>query len=1198
MYSPGESTVVPSPLMRSIVFERPARLVAPAAWQEHIPFAFWLADVQRPRTFVELGTYAGNSYCAFLQAIKQLKLSSQCYAVDTWAGDEHASFYGPEVYEELSLYHDARYGSFSRLVRSTFDEATVHFAEGSIDLLHIDGLHTYEAVRHDFDTWLPKLRRPAVILFHDINVREQRFGVWRLWEELSHDHQSFSFLHGNGLGVLGVGDTFANDLDWLFATSRDRQLTEIVRSFFAQLGSSFTGSLALEDLANRRDDLTQQRDDLTQQRDDLTQQRDDLTQQRDDLTQQRDDLTQQRDDLTQQRDDLTQQLEQASSALDDAIGQLAQTRAELRKAEEDLRRLRYIKRAGRVLGKALRAFGAGQLPKGRNDPRDKARVAKSGLFSGEWYLRQYPDIVSAGIDPLDHFLSHGGVEGRDPSSEFSSARYLAENADVAAAKQNPLVHYLTYGAAEGRATWGAGRRVRRADGETSVLIEDPSQPIDPTNPAETEWVRQLLGVVAAHGDAHLAAWNFAAEPKIIKLIDATRRLAGRQAGHETCDVSIIIPVHNKLMHTLCCLNAILSAGSRYTMELVVADDSSNDATASIIELLGGPVRLLRSESNCGFLQNCNRAAAQARGRALVLLNNDTIVLPNWLDPLLEQLFSDDTIGLVGSKLLNSDGTLQEAGGVIWNDGTGWNFGRGQAADAPQYNYLRPVDYISGAAIALLKSVWDSLGGFDPIYTPAYYEDVDLAFRVRAAGRKVLYQPLSQVIHHEGVSHGRNTAGGIKSYQVRNRTRFLQRWNAVLEREHFRPGMRGAVACNRSSDRPSILIVDHQVPEPDHDSGSRAMFDYIKLFVEAGFHVVFWPHDLQHRGLYTTALQSIGVEVIYRHGGREPAFEDWLRENGDELAYALLSRPDVASAFIDRIKERTRARILFFGVDIHFHRLKREFATTGSRKAQVEADRMEHTELDVWKKSDVIFYYSDEERDFVRSVYPDKRAIAIPIFLFDEERLKETRERIRSEQRQASKLILYVGGFRHPPNSDAVLWFVEKVWPLVLRTVPDAKFCVVGSHPPAEILALKGPSISVTGFISDAMLHLLYTMVDVTIVPLRYGAGVKGKVLEAISFGVPVVTTSTGTQGIPCGAEIVEICDEPARMANVITKIVQDPQMSSSKQLAGLDYLGRSLSRRVAIELIARDVPELQRCITVAEPPHSPAAGDRDSALSS
>ena len=263
---------------------RPDRLVE-SAWIGHIPFAFWIVAVHQPRVLVELGTHTGNSYNAFCQAVATLGLSSACYAVDTWQGDPQAGYYGEDVFREFQEYHDPRYHGFSRLIRSTFDEALGQFGEGTIDLLHIDGCHTYDAVRDDYESWRPKLSDRGIVLFHDINVRERDFGVWRLWDEVRAVHPSFAFLHCHGLGVLGVGTMLAEPVRVLLTPGEPSCAAEI-RDWFAEAGRSVENDFELAQsrpIARHRDELAAALQDVTRHRDELAAALQDVTRHRDEL---------------------------------------------------------------------------------------------------------------------------------------------------------------------------------------------------------------------------------------------------------------------------------------------------------------------------------------------------------------------------------------------------------------------------------------------------------------------------------------------------------------------------------------------------------------------------------------------------------------------------------------------------------------------------------------------------------------------------------------------------------------------------------------------------------------------------------------------------------------------------------------------------------------------------------------------------
>jgi hypothetical protein len=233
-----------------------------SAWIEHAPFAFWLCDVLRPRCLVELGTHYGYSYFAFCQAIDRLELGTAACAVDTWRGDEHAGFYDENVFEAVSEQNTKKYAAFSRMIRSTFDDALQRFEDRSIDVLHIDGRHFYDDVKHDFESWQPKLTDNAIVLFHDTNVWERGFGVWKLFEELSRSRPAFQFFHGHGLGVLATGEAPAA-LAPLFESS-DEEAGQI-RAAYAALGGVLSVRVVQERIAEQDAQLAEKDARLAEQ---------------------------------------------------------------------------------------------------------------------------------------------------------------------------------------------------------------------------------------------------------------------------------------------------------------------------------------------------------------------------------------------------------------------------------------------------------------------------------------------------------------------------------------------------------------------------------------------------------------------------------------------------------------------------------------------------------------------------------------------------------------------------------------------------------------------------------------------------------------------------------------------------------------------------------------------------------------------
>lgn len=584
--------------------------------------------------------------------------------------------------------------------------------------------------------------------------------------------------------------------------------------------------------------------------------------------------------------------------------------------------------------------------------------------------------------------------------------------------------------------------------------------------------------------------------------------ANRRATAEAPLVSVIVPCHGNLPVTLRCLESLLAERTyqdrpHSRIELLVMDDASPDGSSETLAQLDGlgPLRVLRNAENLGYLRTCNRGAAVADGDYIALLNNDTVVTHGWLEELLESFRLFPSTGLAGSMLLYPDGRLQESGGIVWQDGSAWNYGRGEDPASPEVRFARDTDYVSGASILVPTALFRELGGFDTRYAPAYYEDTDLALQIRERGLRVIVQPSSRVIHFEGVSSGRDEEAGAKRNQARNSQIFRRKWSSRLA-NHASSGTDPLTERNRGRIG-RLLVLEMTTPTPDQDAGSLYMFNILWALVQLGYDVSFIAVDnLLYMPEYSGALERIGVRVlVHPHIG---SVAGHLELEGSSYDGVLIARPEVAERCLDPIKRHApHARLLYYTHDLHHLRMERQRQLDPSSVSESAVAAMRSLEKEVTDVVDGVLYLSEAERqEAEQRLAPRGRGFLLPPVV----------ESAAGEKGFGQRSgVVFIGGFGHPPNTDAVLWFAAEVMPRLRELGAGITFHVVGANPPAEVRKLAGPDLEIHGYLPD--LEPFLGDRRVAVAPLRYGAGVKGKMLTAMAAGLPVVATSVAAEGL-------------------------------------------------------------------------------------
>ncbi|MFH1278941.1 MAG: glycosyltransferase [Candidatus Eisenbacteria bacterium] len=608
-----------------------------------------------------------------------------------------------------------------------------------------------------------------------------------------------------------------------------------------------------------------------------------------------------------------------------------------------------------------------------------------------------------------------------------------------------------------------------------------------------------------------------------------------------------------------CLESVFEL-TKHPCRVCVVDQASTDGTKNYLEKLGDRIDRISPEENLGFVRGNNRVMERYGDRDMVLLNNDTVVTEGWLGALVERAESDGKIGVVGGKLVYPDGRLQAAGCEIYSDASGREIGKHDDPDRWIYNQAADVDYVSGACLYVKRETLERTGYFDLRFAPAYWEDTDLCFSARKAGFRVVYEPRSIVVHHEGGSFGGPGTRSVSSeLQARNKPKFVAKWAKELTKQR-----ENVYEIPRAPGKEKILVILPFLPVYDKAAGEMRWFHTLKILAER-YQVVFLARNGRDGVRYINPLEEWGVTVFHTDTEKLRAlgfegvgpvwidFPELLRMN--DFRAVIVGFYHMAAQYHKEIREHSPESLLVIdSYDVAFLRERRKAEVTGKDEDFWRAEETRRIELSWYRKADMVLTVTEQDREVLLAEDRSLRVgistdiHPVPPFEWSGER----------------KDLVFIGNYNHQPNEDAVVHFVNHVLPLVHEKLPDVRFHIVGNNPTPAVSALAGKRVNVTGYVPDILPWLRECRVCV--VPLRYGAGLKGKVGQAMAAGIPQVSTRIGAEGMGLshGRDIL-IADGSEAFAAEVVRLYQDEDLqkriaSNARELAAERYSAENAAR--------------------------------------
>ena len=1043
----------------------PIRIVPPDPWTGHLSFAFWLIKALKPRSLVELGTHSGNSYFAFCQAMAAWALGSHAYAVDTWRGDEHSGEYDEEVFAEVLHFNNAHFRQFSTLLRTTFDDARLYFPDASIDLLHIDGMHTYEAVRHDFETWQSALSSRGVVVLHDTNVRERNFGVWRLWQELQARFPSFEFKHSNGLGVLGVGSDQAPLLQALFALSDDSVAANRLRRRIAARGEAFQRYVEIQNLHVKLRSALSSTQKLHDQ----------IEIQAQAAEAQRETLVAQNEVQTQASEAQHEALKGQHRIMQDSLAwreALLESRDELLAARDET-----IKSIANAL-----------------DAKSASLVVRDEMIQAR----------DAQAEQLLHDLRHQNFlvnEEKRVRNEMQAGYEDAIgriNADRDALQET--IHEISRIYTDS-SSWKLTRPLRVA---SRLVRGHRPQPPLPVLPARQE----VTSVASAEDSPAIQDVTQPTELKLAMRRLLTARLQGFLAGSEVLrlpqglspDVSIILVLFNQAELTFGCLSSIIetTAGAPFEIEVIIIDNNSADDTGHLLDRLEGAT-IIRNTTNLHFLKAVNLAARSVTGCNILLLNNDVQLLPGAIASALRTLDSSHDIGAVGGRIILPDGTLQEAGSIIWRDGTCSGYARGENPSTPDAMFLRDVDYCSGAFLLTRTALFIKMGGFNEQFAPAYYEETDYCVRLWEAGYKVVYDPDAAIIHYEFGSS--TSSGDALRLQAANHAIFAARHEQWLSKQFPASPFNIMAARSARSVAPRILVMEDRLPQISLGSGYPRSNRLVQQLVEAGADVTFFPMH-RHKETWYDVRKTLDKRVEVLLGAEASELHDYLRARPNHFDGFLICRPHNMEAFLKAVGPEWQilggASVIYDAEALFVRRTLQRREAEGETVPDAERHRMIAEEVALTRMANVVISVAPAEQ-WILEDYGAPQVHLLGHAVDDRP--------LPTDYGQRDQIVFLGGASQEDaPNADAIRWFASEILPRLRQELGNnnLRLTVIGLIKIDSVRAMDGDMLDLLGMVDE--LEPALARARVMVVPTRLAAGIPFKAHQAAILGIPMVVT--------------------------------------------------------------------------------------------